>query len=246
MNGMPDLLPSVCLLTIFFTGYFIQQITGFGAAIFCLPFSLLLLPREVFMPATWLFTGVQALVILLSRREKVNVKQLTIVLVLASVFGTMTSSYLLMHVSESITKICLGIFIVLNSLYELYVIRKGEKRKGLKLWHYVYPVGSGALQSSYGVGGPLLVAYLSKVIEDKDEMRSTICGYWVFLNTFLLCKHIISGQVTILSVRICLMLIPAVIAGCTIGNLILKRINQKTFLIAVHCVLIISAMLMVI
>ncbi len=51
MNSMPALLPSIFLLVVFFCGYFIQQITGFGAAIFCLPFALLVLPREVFMPA---------------------------------------------------------------------------------------------------------------------------------------------------------------------------------------------------
>ena len=115
MNDMPTLLPSIFLLVIFFLGYFIQQITGFGAAIFCLPFALLVLPREVFMPAAWLFTGAQSIFILIRQRKKINVRQLMIVLTLAVLFGPISADYLLAHVSEGLIKICLGLFIIVNS-----------------------------------------------------------------------------------------------------------------------------------
>lgn len=70
MNGMPALLPSIFLLVVFFCGYFIQQITGFGAAIFCLPFALLVLPREVFSQRHGFLQGLQSIFILiLSEKE---------------------------------------------------------------------------------------------------------------------------------------------------------------------------------
>lgn len=246
MNGMPALLPSVFLLVVFFLGYFIQQITGFGAAIFCLPFALFVLPREVFMPAAWLFTGAQAIFILIRQRKKVNVRQLIVVLTLAVLFGSMLADYMLCHVSENLIKTCLGLFIIINSAYELFGMYKGKKKRGLQRWHYLYPIGSGALQSAYGIGGPLLIAYLNKTIEDKDALRSTVCGYWAVLNTFLLGKYLISGQMTSVSAGVCLMLLPAVIAGGLAGSLVLKRINQRTFSVAVHCVLMGSAIFMII
>lgn len=246
MNSMPALLPSIFLLVVFFCGYFIQQITGFGAAIFCLPFVLLVLPREVFMPAAWLFTGAQSVFILIRQRKKVNVRQLVVVLTLAVLFGSMSAGYLMDHVSEQLIKICLALFIIMNSAYELSGIYRGKKEKGLKLWHYLYPIGSGALQSAYGIGGPLLIAFLNKTIEDKDALRSTVCGYWAVLNTFLLGKYLISGQMTSVSTAVCLMLLPAVIAGGLAGSLVLKRINQRTFSVAVHCVLMGSAIFMII
>ena len=230
MNGMPALLLSIFLLVVFFCGYFIQQITGFGAAIFCLPFALLVLPREVFMPAAWLFTGGQAILILIRQRKKVNVRQLMIVLTLAVLFGPISADYLLAHVSEALIKICLGLFIIVNSAYELYGIYRG----------------SGALQSAYGIGGPLLIAYLNKTVEEKDALRSTVCGYWAVLNTFLLGKYIVSGQMTSVSAGVCLMLLPAVLAGAVTGSIVLKKINQRTFTIAVHCVLMGSAIFMII
>lgn len=242
---MPALLPSIFLLAVFFFGYFIQQITGFGAAIFCLPFALLVLPREVFMPAAWFFTGAQAAIILIRQRRKVNVKQLAIVLVLAVLFGPVSADYLLHHVSEKLIKICLAMFIVVNSAYELYGIYRGKNRQGLRFWHYLYPIGSGALQSAYGIGGPLLMAYLNKTIEDKDTLRSTVCGYWAVLNTILLSRYIISGQMTSVSAGLCLLLLPAVIAGGITGGVVLKRIDQRTFSAAVHCVLIGSAIFMI-
>ena len=246
MNGMPALLLSIFLLVVFFCGYFIQQITGFGAAIFCLPFALLVLPREVFMPAAWLFTGGQAILILIRQRKKVNVRQMMIVLTLAVLFGPISADYLLAHVSEALIKICLGLFIIVNSAYELYGIYRGKKKKGLRLWHCLYPIGSGALQSAYGIGGPLLIAYLNKTVEEKDALRSTVCGYWAVLNTFLLGKYIVSGQMTSVSAGVCLMLLPAVLAGAVTGSIVLKKINQRTFTIAVHCVLMGSAIFMII
>lgn len=198
------------------------------------------------MPATWFFTGAQSIYILLGQRKKVNVRQLAIVVSLAAIFGTMTSDFLFAHVSAGIMKACLGVFIVTNSVYELYGLYRRKKRQGLKPWHYLYPIGSGALQSSYGIGGPLLVAYLNKTIEDKDELRSTICGYWAFLNTFLLGKYVLAGHMTAESVRICLLLIPAVIAGCMAGGVVLKKTNQKAFSIGIHCILMISVVFMII
>ena len=171
---------------------------------------------------------------------------LVIVLTLAVLFGPISADYLLAHVSEGLIKICLGLFIIVNSAYELHGIYKGKKKKGLRLWHYLYPIGSGALQSAYGIGGPLLIAYLNKTIEDKDALRSTVCGYWAVLNTFLLGKYIVSGQMTSVSAGVCLMLLPAVIAGAIAGGFVLKKINQRTFSVAVHCVLMGSAIFMII
>lgn len=129
MNGMPALLLSIFLLVVFFCGYFIQQITGFGAAIFCLPFALLVLPREVFMPAAWLFTGGQAILILIRQRKKVNVRQLMIVLTLAVLFGPISADYLLAHVSEALIKICLGLFIIVNPPMSFMEYTEGKRRR---------------------------------------------------------------------------------------------------------------------
>ena len=169
---------TVLLLSlILFFGYFEQQITGFGATVFCLPFALLLVPREIFTPVGWFFTLVQSVCILLRQRKKVNKKMLLISLILAGSLGTLTGNAVVTRFPSQILKLCLAIFIVINSSLAIYRSRKKAVSAGvLKPWHYLFPVGSGAMQASYGVGGPLLVAFLAKSIFDKDELRSTLAG----------------------------------------------------------------------
>ena len=52
-------------------------------------------------------------------------------------------------------------FIIFNSGYSLYVdARKKETSSEMKIYHYLYPVFSGLLQTAYGVGGPLIGTYM--------------------------------------------------------------------------------------
>lgn len=246
MSDSIALIPTCCLFVIFFLGYFEQQITGFGATLFCLPFAMFFIDKGVFTPIAWAFTLAQAAYIFVRQRNHVNIKQLFISLVLASTFGTIISNLLLESFPEKCIKLGLAIFIVLNSSVEIHRIVTDAKRKPLKPRHYFYPVGSGALQASFGIGGPLLVAYLTKVIDDKDELRSTLSGYWVFLNGFLLINCALTRGIPIESVRLGGVLLPAVLLGIILGSLVVKKVNHKTFSLLVHVVLIISSGLMLI
>lgn len=79
---------TVLLLSlILFFGYFEQQITGFGATVFCLPFALLLVPREIFTPVGWFFTACSVCLHFVTAEEKVNKKMLLISLILGGKSG---------------------------------------------------------------------------------------------------------------------------------------------------------------
>lgn len=243
MSGELSLFSLCCLSIIFFLGYFEQQITGFGASLFCLPFSLFFIPKEIFTPIVWAFTFAQSIYILIKQRKSVNKKQLFLSLLLACSAGTLLSVLFLERLPAAYVKLGLALFIAINSSIEIYRIRTGIVKKGLKLWHYIFPVGSGALQTSFGIGGPLLVAFLTKTIDDKNELRSTLAGYWVFINGFLLISQWVTSGIPSESTKGALYLLPAVILGMLIGNLALKKVNHKTFSLLVHIVLIASSIL---
>ena len=92
-------------------------------------------------------------------------------------------------------------------------MKAGKEKKGIKSFHYLYPIGSGALQTSFGIGDPLLVAFLTKTIDGRDELRSTVAGYWVFINGFLLASLVFSSGIPERSLSCGLILLPAVLLG---------------------------------
>lgn len=233
----------ICLAVIFFMGYFEQQITGFGATLFCLPFALILIPKDIFTFVAWLYTCGQSCYILIRQRTSVNWKQLLIVLLLAGALGTPVSAYCLEHLPAVYVKWGLAVFIAGNSILELYRNRKGKERAQLHRWHYLFPVGSGALQASFGIGGPLLAAYLTRIIEDKNALRSTLAGYWVFLNGFLLVRRICTTSIEAEAIHLSILLLPAVLLGIICGSAVLKKIDQQNFSMLVHVILVISSIL---
>ena len=124
-------------------------------------------------------------------------------------------------------------------------MKAGKEKKGIKSFHYLYPIGSGALQTSFGIGDPLLVAFLTKTIDGRDELRSTVAGYWVFINGFLLASLVFSSGRPERSLSCGLILLPAVLLGTAAGNIALKKVNHETFSLLVHIILIASSVLIV-
>ena len=139
----------------------------------------------------------------------------------------------------------LAVFISANSSKEIYRMKAGKEKKGIKSFHYLYPIGSGALQTSFGIGDPLVVAFLTKTIDGRDELRSTVAGYWVFINGFLLASLVFSSGIPERSLSCGLILLPAVLLGTAAGNIALKKVNHETFSLLVHIILIASSVLIV-
>lgn len=237
----------VLLSAILFFGYFEQQVTGFGATVFCLPFALLLIPREIFTPVGWFFTLAQSVYILIRQRNKINIRMLLISLLLAGTLGTIIGYTIVASFPSKPLKIGLAVFIIAHSSLSIFHSRqKNVIQRKLRLWHYIFPVGSGAMQASYGIGGPLLVAFLSKSIFDKDELRSTLAGYWIFLNGFLLTQSMLTTGIPCTALKLWAILTPAVVLGMITGNIALKKINSEHFGLLINIVLIFSSLLMVI
>lgn len=230
---------------IFFLGYFEQQITGFGAALFCLPFSLLILPREMFVPITLSFTLLQSLCIAVRWRRHIAKKQLAIVLVCALLVGIPAADMLILHLPEKTLKLMLAAFTAIYSIHCLRQLRKQDEQKlrpaSVSWCACLMPMAGGIIQTAYGAGGPLLIAYLSRTVKGKPELRATICCCWVALNSIILCKYLWDGLLDPETLKTGLFLLPAVLAGTLTGEKVVSHISQRKFSILIYYILIISA-----
>ncbi len=232
------------LLVIVFGGFLIQSIAGFGAVIFSLPFALLVLGHQEYVPVTLMLTILQSAYIAYKDRAFINWKEFFKMIILAFI-GMPIGLYVFKNLSEDYLKILLAIYIIINSSISLYGIsRKKARLRNIGKQKYILPVLSGCLQASFAVGGPMISAYISKVFSEKRQFRVMICLYWCVLNPVILLGFYFSELLNFGHAKLFVILLPAMVGGIIIGNILIDKISQSKFEILVHSGLIVSALLL--
>lgn len=89
-------------------------------------------------------------------------------------------------------------------------------------------------------GGPLLIGYLTKRIQDKVSFRATISTVWVFLNSLILFDDIRAGLWNLELLKIQLVSIPFLLAGMFIGGKLYTKMSQQLFMKITYVLLFIS------
>lgn len=233
-----DLFTSSALFIIVLIGYWIQSISGFGAIIFALPLSLFFIDRALFLPVVLFMSVIQSLAVAYKDRKYIDRKKFIIMLALAGV-GTPLGMIITDYLDVNIANYLLGCFIIFNSGYSLYVdATKKEVSNEMKVYHYLYPVFSGLLQTAYGVGGPLIGTYMDTQTQEKRTYRAMISLYWCILNPFIIIGYFLRGSIGIGHQKLFLLLFPAVILGYSLGNFTVDKISQKKFKYMTHIMLI--------
>lgn len=238
----------VAMSAIIFAGFFIQGVTGFGATLFVMSIALLITQRELVMPICLLYTLFQSFTIVYKNYKNVNVKHLLISLSFAIIAGVPAGNYLIEHINDRTAKAVFAVFLLAYSIISLLgrlkndVKEADESSKSPNIGSYLFLIASGCFQFMYGVGGPALVAYLSRVVPHKDTLRTTICAYWLILNSIILLYGVTQHSFTI-EIKLALLLMPGFLLGGALGSYVAWRINQRYFMIFVFSVLSLSSLL---
>ncbi len=234
-----ELTVLIYLLAIVTLGYLIQSISGFGAIIFSLPLAMIFIDASLFVPVALVFSILQSGYIAFRDWKHIEKKQFMIMIALAGI-GAPLGLYLSSRMNEQVMNYFLGIFICINSVQHIVKLIKGAGvEQKMKSHTYIYPLMSGLLQAAYGVGGPMIGAYMSKVTDEKKTYRAMLSLYWTVLNPFILFGYYISGVLGREHVILFTKLFPAVVIGLLLGNLVVDKISQKKFSIFVNAMLIV-------
>ncbi len=226
------------LMLIVFTGFWIQTISGFGSMVFMLPLAILLIDKSLFLPVSLAMAVFQSTVIAYKDRQYIIKKDFLILLTQAGI-GAPFGIFLKDYVSSQTMNYSLGVFILINSISGLYfLIKKSKSVSTLKCYHHSYPFFSGLLQAAYGVGGPILAAYLNKKTTHKRIFRSMFSLYWVILNPFILLAFLINGDLSFAHVELFIYLLPSLVLAIYIGNRTVDKISKTAFQTFIHIILI--------
>ena len=244
-------------LLILFLSNVIQGITGFAGTILAMPPSLILVGYHVAKPVLNVLGLLSGIYVFAGSRKKVlwdELKQIVTMMSIGIAAGILLKGYFAGR--ENILYPPLGIFVLLLSAQGMARLWKEGREK--EIGEDKMPSGgknsggfnqmrtrgllilAGLVHGIFVCGGPLLIGYLTKRVDDKKAFRATISTVWIVLNTIELMDDIRSGLWETEIVTLLLMTIPFFLAGMFVGERLVRQMSQKTFMVITYVLLIIS------
>lgn len=221
----------------------IQGITGFAGTILAMPPSLMLVGYPVAKPVLNVLGLLSGVYVFAGNHKYVNWRELRkIVLIMAvGIIGGIFIKSLFVGKEQILYKL-LGIFVIFLAVQGLYrCFRKTEQapRPASKASVLLLPA-AGVVHGIFVSGGPLLIGYLTKRIQDKVSFRATISTVWVFLNSLILFDDIRAGLWNLELLKVQIISIPFLLAGMFIGGKLYAKMSQQLFMKITYVLLFIS------
>ena len=220
-----------------------QGITGFAGTILAMPFSLILMGYPVAKPILNVLGLLSGVYVFVGFYNKVNRHELIKIVIVMAV-GIFLGIFIKDSFSgkENLLYKALGIFVILLSVIGLqkrFRSKKIENEKWKNFSSLLLPL-AGIVHGIFVSGGPLLISYLTKRINDKTEFRATISTVWIILNGIVLLDDFRAG---FWDVRLCIIFavsLPFLFAGMKIGSILYEKMSQETFMLLTYILLFIS------
>lgn len=216
---------------IIFVTHTLEAITGFGCTVLAFPFVIFLMDdleqaKIVLSILAWAL----AAYFVVTKFSSINWKQFGIILLLAGL-GLPLGILMFKNLDAALLKKILGIFIIISAavqLFKCYVPDKGNWKLPSFVGYLFLFVG-GIVHGAFAVGGPLIVLYSAGKLPDKSQFRATMCLLWTTLNTVLILQYMNEGSLTLKIGQDLLFLLPFLIAGIVVGELIHKKVSEILF-----------------
>lgn len=232
-----------CIVIVF--ANIIQGITGFAGTLLAMPFLIMIIDLET-AKHVLNFTGILAsLYILCKDWRYVNTSEVKIILLWMSiglVIGIVGYNFL----PTELLLILFPFFILIIALKGLYGHINGQASTPLPEQQQTTHsqrllLGlAGIIHGLFVSGGPLLVAYMSKRQQKKEEFRATLSVVWLILNSIILIQSLFLGQITSSIYMYCAIAIVPLFIGILIGSALLQKMSQRSFMLLSYILLVIS------
>lgn len=237
-------ISSLAFFTAVFFGYLMNAITGFAGNVFIMPvgFQTIGIQQSI---AALNVTGLCScgLVAILAFKHIVwkELAKMTAVMFVFMLGGMWINTV----VSIDILQIVFALFVLGVGLKNL--LSKPDDGKVVPeflLWGVL--IVAGLIQGMFVSGGAMAIVYAVNKIKDKDALRGTMSMMWVFLNSAYTILLAVNGTFTAEIIGITLASIPILVVATFIGNLIVKRIKQESFLKLTYVLLVVIGVFMIV
>ena len=237
-----------------FLSFTIEVVTGFGGTVTAVSFITALLGMHTGVVVLTVIALIPQLSVVIRNWSKIDRKNYLIIVGL--MFPFLFVGRALQSMADTVVlKRVLACFIILVSAFRLVKFYRDSRHREngdaetpvhVRWYSYLALAGAGVVHGMFSSGGPLAIIYASSAIHDRDSFRSTMCLLWVTLNTILTVSYAVDGSITADILKTILYLVPFLIGGIIVGNLIIKRVNNRVFSVVVYSCLLVSGIFMLI
>ena len=189
--------------------------------------------------------GYPANIFLAWRNRKIISFKDVLPLAAVSVLGMIPGAFLLKYVDPRSLKVVFGLLVIVMSIEALLRKKISKKRKPHKAVMAVIGLCSGLLSGLFGIGA-LLAAYMSRITDDADQFRGSLCAVFLIMDTFRIVSYATLGLFTSQILLTVLKLLPAMVAGMFLGVLASKKIDNALAIRLVNILLLVSGAALVI
>lgn len=240
------LMLSLVGLVVFIT-HTLESVTGFGCTVLAFPFVIAIMgdlerAKIVLTVLAWML----AAWFVITKFKQIHWKQFGIIVLLAGL-GMPIGMLLFKSFDAMILKKILGGFIVVSATIQLVKLYMPNKVRSLPaFFNYNFLFLGGIVHGAFAVGGPLIVLYSAKKIPDKRQFRATMCLLWATLNTVLILQYLFESKLTGKIGIDLSVLLPFLIAGIVLGEIIHNKVSEMLFKKIVFISLLVVGITMVI
>jgi uncharacterized membrane protein YfcA len=222
---------------VFVLAHLVQGVTGFGAVVLTISVLAFIFPVKLLVPVLVVVSLVQVIWFAFVGRRRINWAHARIILVLA--FAGLPLGYLVYRLLPSTAlKTALGGFVVLVAAANLTGLRV---RVGIpRFCYFGLNVLGGIFQGALATGGPLLIIYAARMLEDKAAFRATLALVWIVLDSILCITYLATGVFSKPMLPMIGLGVACMALGTVLGMRVHARISQKPFRILVFVLLLIS------
>lgn len=223
-------------------GQTIQTITGFGSNALALSIGAHIYPINSLIVVLVTLSTVQVYWLALRNFSKIQWHELLARIFPACAIGMPIGMLTFYKLNVRYMKLLLGVFIVATSLAEIYRLSKQNSLSSplQTLPALTVLLTAGFIHGAFATGGPLVVYYSSRQINEKGAFRATMAMLWVVLDTILMISYLISGRLNVSTFRVSAYLFPALLVGIIIGENLHERVEELTFKKIVQFVLLLA------
>ena len=239
--------PYLLIFAILFVSTFIHSTLGFGQALIAMPLLLMIVELQTATPLVAFVLMTIGAVILLKNWRVADLNA-TWRLVLSSCLGIPVGLFVLKAVPEELMKVCLGILVILFSIYNLanrHLKIVKQRRVGTSsVTTYLFGFIAGVLGVAYNTSGLVITIYATLRHWSPDRFRSTLQSYFVFTGMLILASHGLAGLWTHTVLRVYVTSLPLILSAIWLGGKLNRSIPQGQFDGYVNVVLMVMGLLL--
>lgn len=237
----PEFIWLACFVLISYTTL---AISGFGSIIIAITLGVHLYPIKVLLPILVPLTLLVNSYITIKYRQNIDTVVLFRRIIPFMGVGLLLGIFVFQFIEGLLLKKIFGCLVVLLSLRQIFRLSAQNVNPPFtpNRASSLYILAAGIIHGIYASGGPLLVYAINRLGLNKTAFRSTLSSLWLILNIVLTSSYVITGKVNGTTLKSTAWLMPVVLVGLVLGEILHQHINEHTFKVFVFLILLLSGL----